>query len=148
MAKAVEPTRASGRPIHEAPTRDQPSRSTGDRGWAAGVSVQISLDVSTIDEALHLAEIAARAGVDWLEAGTGLLFLQGIEAIRALRNLTRDYARLKPIDQIGLLADNWSLGLAGYESPALALDMIAAIPASGRPDCTRICPRRAWSSAA
>jgi aminopeptidase N len=50
-----------------------------------------------------------------------------------LRALTRDYARLKPIDQIGLIADNWSLGLAGYESPAPALDMIAAVPANANP---------------
>jgi hypothetical protein len=54
-------------------------------------TVQISLDVSTVDEALRLAGyphsgwMAVRAGVDWLEAGTGLLFLRGIEAIRALR---------------------------------------------------------------
>jgi aminopeptidase N len=50
-----------------------------------------------------------------------------------LRALTRDYARLKPVDQIGLLADNWGLGLAGYESPAPALDMVDAVPADANP---------------
>ncbi|HEX5184325.1 MAG TPA: M1 family metallopeptidase [Allosphingosinicella sp.] len=50
-----------------------------------------------------------------------------------LRALTGAYARLKPIDQIGLLADNWSLGLGGYESPAVALDMTAAAPADANP---------------
>lgn len=50
-----------------------------------------------------------------------------------LRSLTRDYARLKPIDQIGLMADNWSLGLAGYESPSPALDMLDAVPAGANP---------------
>ncbi|HEY1606043.1 MAG TPA: M1 family aminopeptidase [Allosphingosinicella sp.] len=50
-----------------------------------------------------------------------------------LRALTGAYGRLKPIDQIGLLADNWSLGLGGYESPALALDMVAAAPADANP---------------
>ena len=34
--------------------------------------IQISLDVTTIEEALDLAGAAARAGVDWLEAGTPL----------------------------------------------------------------------------
>ena len=29
-----------------------------------------------------------------------------------------NYARLRPLDQIGLLADNWALGLAGYQSAA------------------------------
>jgi aminopeptidase N len=50
-----------------------------------------------------------------------------------LRGLTRAYARLKPIDQIGLVADNWGLGLAGYESPAPALDMVDAAPAAADP---------------
>jgi len=50
-----------------------------------------------------------------------------------LDKLTSDYARLKPMDQIGLLADNWGLGLAGYQSAAEALDMIDAIPASANP---------------
>src|SRR3954452_236165 len=54
-------------------------------------AVQISLDVGTIDEALRLAEIAARAGVDWLEAGARLLFLNGIEVIRALRRRFPDH---------------------------------------------------------
>jgi aminopeptidase N len=45
-----------------------------------------------------------------------------------LERLTRNYARLRPIDQIGLLADTWGLGLAGYQSAAEALDLIDAIP--------------------
>ncbi|NBS34151.1 MAG: D-arabino 3-hexulose 6-phosphate aldehyde lyase, partial [Planctomycetia bacterium] len=35
--------------------------------------VQISLDLTDINEALATAEIALRAGVDWLEAGTPLI---------------------------------------------------------------------------
>lgn len=50
-----------------------------------------------------------------------------------LRALTGAYARLKPIDQIGLLSDNWSLGLAGYETPAAALDLADAMPAGANP---------------
>ncbi|MGQ0559982.1 MAG: M1 family aminopeptidase [Sphingosinicella sp.] len=47
-----------------------------------------------------------------------------------LARLTAGFARLRPIDQLGLLADQWSLGLAGYQSPTVALDMIAALPAN------------------
>ena len=36
-----------------------------------------------------------------------------------IADITRNYARLRPLDQIGLLADNWALGLAGYQSPAI-----------------------------
>jgi 3-hexulose-6-phosphate synthase/6-phospho-3-hexuloisomerase len=48
-------------------------------------TVQISLDLHTIDDALHVAQIAADAGVDWLEAGTPLMIEQGMAAVRALR---------------------------------------------------------------
>ena len=35
--------------------------------------VQISLDLTNIDEALETASMAVRAGVDWLESGTPLI---------------------------------------------------------------------------
>src|ERR1700760_4490385 len=47
--------------------------------------VQISLDVVTIDEALSTAEMALRAGVDWLEAGTPLIIAHGMLGVRKLR---------------------------------------------------------------
>ena len=47
--------------------------------------VQISLDVIELDEALATAEMALRAGVDWLEAGTPLILAEGMRAVRALR---------------------------------------------------------------
>ncbi len=47
--------------------------------------VQISLDLTSIDEALETAEIAVRAGVDWLEIGTPLILAEGLHAVRALR---------------------------------------------------------------
>ncbi|HEX8380035.1 MAG TPA: M1 family metallopeptidase, partial [Allosphingosinicella sp.] len=50
-----------------------------------------------------------------------------------LDRLTAGFSRLKPIDQIGLLADNWGLGLAGYQSAAEALDMVDAVPADANP---------------
>jgi aminopeptidase N len=47
-----------------------------------------------------------------------------------LGRLIQNYARLRPIDQIGLLADNWALGLAGYQPASAALDMADAAPAA------------------
>jgi 3-hexulose-6-phosphate synthase/6-phospho-3-hexuloisomerase len=47
--------------------------------------VQISLDITTKEEALETAEIAMRAGVDWLEAGTPLIIAEGMHGVRALR---------------------------------------------------------------
>jgi aminopeptidase N len=48
-----------------------------------------------------------------------------------LEKLTANYGRLKPIDQIGLLADTWGLGLAGYQPASKALDLVAAMPSDG-----------------
>lgn len=47
--------------------------------------VQISLDLVNIPEALATAEMALRAGVDWLEAGTPLIIAEGMHGVRALR---------------------------------------------------------------
>ncbi len=47
--------------------------------------VQISLDVTSISEALDTARMAMRAGVDWLEAGTPLIIAEGMNGVMALR---------------------------------------------------------------
>lgn len=47
--------------------------------------VQISLDVTSKEEALETAALAIRAGVDWLEAGTPLILAEGLHGVRALR---------------------------------------------------------------
>lgn len=47
--------------------------------------VQISLDLTSIPEALSTAHLAVRAGVDWLEAGTPLIIAEGMHGVRALR---------------------------------------------------------------
>jgi 3-hexulose-6-phosphate synthase len=63
--------------------------------------VQVSLDVETIAEAMELAEIAVRAGVDWLEAGTPLILGEGLHAVHALKKHFPDkplVADLKTMD--------------------------------------------------
>ena len=47
--------------------------------------VQISLDITNIDEAIETARMAMRAGVDWLEAGTPLILAEGLHGVRTLR---------------------------------------------------------------
>ena len=72
------------------------------------VTTQVSLDVTTIAEALELARGARRAGVDWLEAGTPLILGEGLHAVKALR---REFpgvpivADLKTMDGAGLEAE-------------------------------------------
>jgi len=63
--------------------------------------VQISLDLTSLEEALETAAIAVDAGVDWLEAGTPLLLAEGLRAVQQLRRRFPDHpivADLKTMD--------------------------------------------------
>jgi 3-hexulose-6-phosphate synthase len=65
------------------------------------IIVQISLDLTDMEEALDTARIAVAAGVDWLEAGTPLLLAEGLHGVRALRAAFPDHpivADLKTMD--------------------------------------------------
>jgi 3-hexulose-6-phosphate synthase len=76
-----------------------------DLGVTDNPTVQISLDLTSIDEALQVAEVAVDAGVHWLEAGTPLILAEGVHAIRALRGRFPDHpivADLKIMDGGGL----------------------------------------------
>jgi 3-hexulose-6-phosphate synthase/6-phospho-3-hexuloisomerase len=48
-------------------------------------TVQLSLDLIDLSEALRTAEMAIRAGVDWLEVGTPLIIAEGMRGVRELR---------------------------------------------------------------
>ena len=70
--------------------------------------VQISLDLTSINETLETAEMALRAGDDWLEAGTPLILAEGLHGVRALRERfpkTPIVADLKTMDG-GCLEDS------------------------------------------
>ncbi len=63
--------------------------------------VQLSLDLQTLADALPTAEIAVRAGVDWLEVGTPLILGEGLHAVEALKARYPDHpivADLKTMD--------------------------------------------------
>jgi 3-hexulose-6-phosphate synthase/6-phospho-3-hexuloisomerase len=67
--------------------------------------VQISLDLTSIEEALEVAQVAVDAGVQWLEAGTPLILAEGTRAIRALHDRFPEHpvvADLKIMDGGGL----------------------------------------------
>ena len=63
--------------------------------------VQLSLDLTSLEEAIATAAIAVEAGVDWLEAGTPLLLAEGLHAVEGLRARFPDHpivADLKTMD--------------------------------------------------
>jgi 3-hexulose-6-phosphate synthase/6-phospho-3-hexuloisomerase len=47
--------------------------------------VQLSLDLTSLEEAIETAAVGVDAGVDWLEAGTPLLLAEGLHAVEGLR---------------------------------------------------------------
>ena len=47
-------------------------------------TVQLSLDLIHLDDALEAADVAIRAGVDWLEAGTPLIISEGRRGVQEL----------------------------------------------------------------
>jgi 3-hexulose-6-phosphate synthase/6-phospho-3-hexuloisomerase len=53
--------------------------------------VQIALDYPTVEEALAMAKIGVRAGVDWLEAGTPLIVARGADAVGVLKRAFPDF---------------------------------------------------------
>jgi 3-hexulose-6-phosphate synthase/6-phospho-3-hexuloisomerase len=70
--------------------------------------IQVSLDVTSNEEALELAKAAVAAGVDWLEAGTPLILAEGLRCVQALRAAFPDkpiVADLKTMDGAGLEAE-------------------------------------------
>ncbi len=79
--------------------------------------VQISLDLTDIDEALETAAMALRAGVDWLEAGTPLILAEGLHGVRKLREAfpsTPIVADLKTMDGGYLEAEMMAKAGANY----------------------------------
>ena len=70
--------------------------------------VQTSLDLTSIEQALAVADVAVEAGVQWLEAGTPLILAEGVRAISALHARFPDHpivADLKIMDGGGLETD-------------------------------------------
>lgn len=70
--------------------------------------IQVSIDVTTLDEAMALARGAVNAGVDWLEAGTPLILAEGLRGVKAFRAEFPHVpivADLKTMDGAGLEAE-------------------------------------------
>lgn len=79
--------------------------------------IQISLDLTEKDEAIEIAEIAVKAGVDWLEVGTPLILAEGLHGVRAMRAAfpnTPIVADLKTMDGAGLEAEMMFQAGANY----------------------------------
>ena len=98
--------------------------------------VQVSLDLTSIDEALRVAEIAVAAGVDWLEAGTPLILAEGLRGVRALR---------ERFPEVPIVADLKTMdgGYLEVEMMARAGASWCVVMAVAHPATVRVCVRAA-----
>jgi aminopeptidase N len=60
-------------------------------------------------------------------------YYRTLYSTQAFAALSASYAKLAPIDQLGLLLDSSALGLAGLEPASSVLDLIKATPADANP---------------
>lgn len=67
-------------------------------------TVQLSLDLTDLGEAIRTAEVAIRAGVDWLEAGTPLIIAEGMRGVRELH--TR-YPHVPVVADLKIMDGGW-----------------------------------------
>lgn len=79
--------------------------------------VQISLDVTSLGEALATAALARRAGVDWLDAGTPLILAEGLHGVRV------------PVQAVGGLTGEQAIRTPGYGAPLVVIGAPLAIDA-------------------
>jgi aminopeptidase N len=56
---------------------------------------------------------------------------------RQFAGIARDFASIAPIDQLGILSDSWSLGLAGQQATTDFFDLAKATPAGADPQIWR-----------
>jgi aminopeptidase N len=70
-------------------------------------------------------------GCDAVLVNSGQLgYYRTLYDARSLARLTSSFGSLAPIDQYGLLRDNLTLSLAGYQDMAGGLNLLAAVPAT------------------
>ncbi|TFW19878.1 M1 family peptidase [Massilia arenosa] len=60
-------------------------------------------------------------------------YYRTLYAPAAFKQVATDFAKLQPIDQLGVLADSWALGVAGYQSASDVLDVASNVPLSAEP---------------
>ncbi len=60
-------------------------------------------------------------------------YYRTLYAPMAFETLAGSFAQLAPIDQMGMLADTWSLGMAGLQPASDILDLASKVPATADP---------------
>lgn len=92
---------------------------------SAATIVQVCVDVPSIEEALTVAEMAVRAGVDWIEVGTPLILFSGIPVIEKVSSAfpgRQIFADIKIVDG----ARKYVIAAAGHGAHIVSVCGIAS----------------------
>jgi aminopeptidase N len=114
-------------------SRDQPDKKP--LGWRVPVIAQTAgsgKQARTLVQGGKAAITVPGCGALVVNAGqTG--YYRTLYAPKEFGALTAGFDKLAPIDQLGLLSDSWSLGMAGLQSASSVLDLAKATPLAADP---------------
>jgi aminopeptidase N len=116
-------------------TRDRPDKTP--LSWHVPVVAQVvgSAPVRAVVDGTATLQLPG-CGAFVVNAGqTG--YYRSLYAPAQLATLRDAFATLEPVDQLGLMNDVWSLGMAGYEPASDYLDLAARVPADADPQILR-----------
>jgi aminopeptidase N len=116
-------------------TRDRPDKAP--LSWHVPVVAQVagSAPARTVVDGKATLQVPG-CGPGVVNAGqTG--YYRSLYAPAQLAALRDDFASLAPVDQLGLMNDVWSLGMAGLQSASDYLDLAEQVPADADPQILR-----------
>ena len=113
-------------------SRDQPNKAA--LSWHVPVIAQVqgADAVSTLVENGKATLTLPGCGAVVVNAGQNGYFATSYGA-KAFAAIASDFAKLSPIDQLGVLSDSWSLGIAGQQPVADVFTLLQAVPQDADP---------------
>ena len=112
-----------------------------DRPDKAALRWPVPVIAKTLGEAKSIRSIVTGGQATLAVPGCGTIvvnagqtgYYRTLYAPAAFAAVTKDFARIAPIDQLGIMADSWSLGLAGLQPASDYLELTKATPANADP---------------
>ena len=113
-------------------SKDQPNKKP--LSWRVPVTAQVlgGASASTLTKGARTVLTLPGCGPVLVNAGQNGYY-RTLYAPAAFKTLAANFAKLPTIDQLGLMGDTWSLGLAGLQPASGFLDLVQATPADAAP---------------
>jgi aminopeptidase N len=114
---------------------------TKDRPDKAPLSWQVPVIAATLGGAAPARTVVSGGHATLTVPGCGALVVNAGQTgyyrtqypAEAFARLRADFAKIAPVDQLGLLGDTWALGMTGAQPASDILDLVAATPVDADP---------------